>query len=61
MEKKRGKLTLSGISKRSIENIELSRRQNKKMMKGIFSGKINNVSYILPYNQKNIFKNDLSN
>ena len=29
MEKKRGKLTLSGISKRSIENIELSRRQNK--------------------------------
>ena len=29
MEKKRGKLKLSGISKKSIENIELSRTQNK--------------------------------
>ncbi len=29
MEKKRGKLKLSGISKKSIENIELSKTQNK--------------------------------
>ena len=31
-------------------------RKNKKIMSDVFSGKISNLSYILPYNQKNIFK-----